>query len=268
MSEPARGGRRGGSGDEPHGRWIFGIQPAREAIEVHGAQLLRVLVEERPREAQQLEAVARFARDRGAHVERVDRAALDRIAHGERHQGVAIEAAPLRLLDETALLEGRAGAPPLVIALDELTDPQNFGAIVRSAVALGASAVAWPEDRSAPLSAAMTRASAGAVEHARLCRVTSLPRLLGTLADAGLSVIGLDAGATDHLHVLELDKPLCLVVGAEGKGLRNATKQRCTAIAKLPMPGPIASLNASVAAAIAIYEVVRARTHASGERTR
>lgn len=241
-------------------RLVLGLQATREAIVVHGAALGRVMVEARPREAQQLEAIARFAKDRGARVERVERAQLDRLAQGERHQGVIAEAPALRIhaLDEILALPSPR---TLVVALDELTDPHNFGAIVRTSVALGGTGVVWPEDRSAPLSSAMTRASAGAVEHARLCRVTSLPRALGAAAEAGLSVVALDASATDLLDSIDLRGPVCLVVGAEGKGLRNATKRACTQLARLPMRGPIASLNASVAAAMALYEVVRQRAH-------
>lgn len=237
-------------------RWIFGIQPAREAIAVHGKNLRRVLVEARGRDAEHLDGVARFAKDRGARVERVQRAELDRLAHGERHQGVAIEAPPLVVLeDPTALVEP---SPALVVALDEITDPQNFGAIVRSAVALGATAVLWPEDKSAPLSASMARASAGAIEHARLCRVRSLPRALESLAPS-TRIVGLDMNGAQLLHEHDLRAPTVLVVGSEGKGLRRATKTACHALARLPMNGPIASLNASVAAALAIYEAARQR---------
>jgi 23S rRNA (guanosine2251-2'-O)-methyltransferase len=239
-------------------RWIFGVQPAREAIAVHGGALRRVIVERRAKDAEQLEGVARFAHDRGAPVERATRAEIDRLAQGERHQGVAVEAPPLRVLDDPlALLEP---APALVVALDEITDPQNFGAIVRSAVALGATGVLWPEDKSAPLSAAMARASAGAIEHARLCRVRSLPRALEALRAqcAPLAVVGLDMSGA-RIDEQPLDGPLVLVVGSEGKGLRRATKAACTQIVRLPMRGPIASLNASVAAALAIYEASRRR---------
>jgi 23S rRNA (guanosine2251-2'-O)-methyltransferase len=238
-------------------RWIFGIQPAREAIAVHGGALRRVLVERRAKDAEHLDGVARFARDRGAPVERVDRSEIDRLAQGERHQGVAVEAPPLRVLDDPRLLVDPS--PALVVALDEITDPQNFGAIVRSAVALGATGVLWPEDKSAPLSAAMARASAGAIEHARLCRVRSLPRALEVLREAGvLRIVGLDMSGA-RIDEEPLDGPIVLVVGSEGKGLRRATKSACTQMVRLPMRGPIASLNASVAAALAIYEAARRR---------
>lgn len=236
-------------------RLVLGIQGAREAIAAHGHKLGRVLIETRREPAPQLEAVARFARDRGVGVEEMSRAQLDRLAEGERHQGVIVEAPPLKMLSLEEALEGRS----LTIALDELTDPQNFGAIVRSAVALGAEGVIWPEDKSAPLSAAMARASAGAVEHARLCRVPSLPNALMEIREREVLVIGLDASADKMLDAHDLTRPVCLVVGSEGKGLRRATRRACTDVGKLPMRGPLASLNASVAAAIALYEVIRQR---------
>jgi 23S rRNA (guanosine2251-2'-O)-methyltransferase len=247
--------------EDDAGRLVLGIQGVREAIAAHGSNLVRVLIETRTEQAPQLDALARFAGDRGVPVERTARASLDRLARGERHQGAIAEAPPLALhpLEDLLIDEG---ASPLIVALDELTDPQNFGAIVRSAVALGATGIVWPEDKSAPLSPAMARASAGAVEHARLCRVPSLPRALQEAAAAGFAVIGLDAAAGANVDAVDLRGPLCLVVGSEGKGLRRSTRGACTALAKLPMRGPIASLNASVAAAIALYEVVRQRAEA------
>jgi 23S rRNA (guanosine2251-2'-O)-methyltransferase len=237
-------------------RLVLGIQGAREAIAAHGTSIRRVLIEQRHEPAPQLEALARFARDRGIAVEHAQRGQLDRLAQGERHQGVIVEAPPLKM---HALEELTAKDSFLLIALDELTDPQNFGAIVRSAVALGAQGVIWPEDKSAPLSPAMARASAGGVEHARLCRVPSLTNALHEIAAAGAHVIGLDAAGEGYLDAIDLSASVCLVVGSEGKGLRRSTRKACTALAKLPMRGPLGSLNASVAAAIALYEVVRQR---------
>jgi 23S rRNA (guanosine2251-2'-O)-methyltransferase len=127
-------------------------------------------------------------------------------------------------------------------------------------VSLGAKAIVWPEHHSAPLSAATFRASAGAVEHAVLCRVPSLPDALKRLHAKGLGVIGLDAGAKNALYDVLLTRPVVLVVGAEGKGLRKTVRAACDELARLPMRGPVASLNASVALAIALYETLRQRS--------
>ena len=240
-------------------RIICGLQPVREAIRKHGASLGRVLVEAAPAEqSPQLDALARFARDHGAAVERLARSELDRLARGVRHQG-AIAMAPE--LQVARLHEVDLGDRALLVALDELQDPQNFGAVIRSSVAMGATAILWPEHSSAPLSPATFRASAGAVEHATLCRVSSLPHALEELSGRGLAVVGLDMGGDVTIDRVDLTQPVVLVAGAEGKGLRKTVKRVCSSIARLPMPGPVASLNASVAVAIALYEVVRQRAN-------
>jgi 23S rRNA (guanosine2251-2'-O)-methyltransferase len=204
----------------------------------------------------QLEALARFAQDHGARVDRLPRSELDRAARGVHHQGVIAFAPELEV---TALHELALDERSLVVALDEIQDPQNFGAIIRSAVAMSATAVVWPEHRSAPLSPATFRASAGAIEHATLCRVSSLPPALEALRERGLFVVGLDLTGPTSIDQIDLARPVALVVGAEGKGLRKTVKRTCDALASLPMPGPIGSLNASVAVAIALYECVRQR---------
>jgi 23S rRNA (guanosine2251-2'-O)-methyltransferase len=245
-------------------RLVCGLQPVREAIRAHGSRLERVLVEAEGREpSPQLEALARYARDQGARVERPPRAELDRITRGVRHQGAVAFAPELRVASLEAIAVDDA---TLVVALDEVQDPQNFGAVIRSATAMGASAVVWPEHRSAPLSAATFRASAGAVEHATLARVTSLPPALDDLRARGVTVVGLDMAGDVSIDAVDLRRPVAIVVGAEGKGLRKTVKRSCDALARLPMPGPIASLNASVAVAIALYEVVRQRGAASAAR--
>ena len=237
-------------------RMVTGLQPVREAIRVHGQRLENVLVEDGG--GPQIDAVARFAEGRGAKVTRVPRSELDRTAKGARHQG-AIAYAPDFALVPIEVLAEELDERALVIALDELEDPQNFGAVIRSAVAMGATAIVWPEHHAAPLSPATFRASAGAVEHATLCRVTSLPKALERLRDAGARVVGLDANAERTISAVPFEGAVVLVVGAEGKGLRRLVKTACTDLAKLPMSGTIDSLNASVAAGIALYEVVRRR---------
>jgi 23S rRNA (guanosine2251-2'-O)-methyltransferase len=238
-----------------HERIICGLQPVREAIRAHGSKLVRVVVQAAAEEASpQLEAVARFARDQGASVERLARAELDRMARGARHQGAIAFAHPLRIV---SLDELQLGDRALLVALDEVQDPQNFGAAIRSSVAMAATAVLWPEHRSAPLSSATFRASAGAIEHATLCRVASLPHALADLRARGVAVVGLDMGGDTAIDRVDLVRSVALVVGAEGKGLRKPVKRACDALARLPMPGPIGSLNASVAIAIALYEALR-----------
>jgi 23S rRNA (guanosine2251-2'-O)-methyltransferase len=133
-------------------------------------------------------------------------------------------------------------------------DPQNFGAVIRSAVALGGRTILWPEHSSAPLSPATFRASAGAVEHAMLCRVPSLPDALNRLAEQGMTTIALDAGGPALLSEIDLKGPVAIVIGSEDKGARRAVRRACKHVARLPMSGPVASLNASVAGAIALYE--------------
>lgn len=237
------------------GRLVAGLQPVREAIRVHGERL-RVLVEQS--DAAQLEAVVRFAQDRGCEVTRATRSDLDRATKGGRHQGVIAYAPELRIV-RVDDLAGGGETPAAIVALDEIEDPQNFGAVVRSSVAIGASAVLFPEHHAAPLSPAMFRASAGAVEHATLCRVGSLGVALESLRARGMRVLGLDANGERAIDEEDLTGDVVLVVGAEGKGLRKPVKKACDALVRLPMRGPVASLNASVAAGIALYEIVRQR---------
>lgn len=235
-------------------RLVVGIQPVREAVRAHGSRLAEVVLEQG--DHPQLAALGRFARDQGAKVTLASRAELDRRAQGVRHQGALALAPDLEL---RALGDLPVDAGSLFLALDEIQDPQNFGAVVRSAVAFGASAILWPEHAAAPLSPATFRASAGAIEHAVLCRVASLPGALSELSARGVSVVGLDADAGADLAATDLSAPSALVVGSEGQGLRRGVRRACATMARLPMSGAIGSLNASVAAAIALYEARRQR---------
>ncbi len=236
-------------------RLVVGLQPVREVIRIHRNAVSQVLVDSRP--MPRLEAVARFARDQGiTDVRRIPSPELDRISGGVQHQGVIAFAPSLVLYDLDRLL----GDPNLVaVALDEIQDPQNFGAVVRSAVAIARAAVIWGEHASAPLSPAMFRTSAGAIEQARLCRVRSLRDALRRLGDAGVQVIGLDAQAPQALHELKLSGPLVLVIGSEHSGLGRGIRACCQTFARLLSSGALDSLNASVAAGIALHTVLVSR---------
>lgn len=237
----------------------MGIQPVREVIRARSSKVHEVLLEEGKNP--KLDGLSKLASDNGAVVRRVPSRELDRIAKGGRHQGVIATADDLRVLAKEELLGDLEGAEaPLVLILDGIMDPQNFGAAVRGAVALGARHVVWPEHASAPLSPAMFRASAGAVEHARLARVRALPDLIHDLVDRGFTVVVLDAKGESDIANVDLRGPVAIVVGSEDKGSRGAVRRAATTLARLPMTSTIDSLNASVASAIALYEVRRQRS--------
>jgi 23S rRNA (guanosine2251-2'-O)-methyltransferase len=234
---------------------VAGLQPVREAILAHGARLLRVSIEDSM--SPRLEALLRFAKDHGvSELAREPRAALDALTSGTVHQGVVALAPELVLHEFSDLL---AEPALLAVALDGISDPQNFGAVVRSAVGLGGAAVIWGEHASAPLSLAMFRASAGAVEHARLCRVPALAQALAEASARGVSVLGLDPQAERALREHDLTRPSVLVIGAEHDGLSRAVRRALTGTARLVQSGRIGSLNASVAASVALYEAMNQR---------
>jgi 23S rRNA (guanosine2251-2'-O)-methyltransferase len=240
---------------EVPGRLVAGLQPVREAIAAHGRAVHRLSVEhgDNPR----LEAVIRFATDHGvAEVTREPRALLDALTEGTVHQGVVAWAPELELLDFSQLL---ADPALLGMVLDGISDPQNFGAVLRSAVGIASAAVIWGEHASAPLSLSTFRASAGAVEHARLCRVPSLTGALTEAVGKGVLVVGLDPQADRALRELDLKQPTLLVLGSEGEGMSRSVRRSLSTTARLAQSGRIGSLNASVAAAIALYEASNQR---------
>jgi len=209
------------------------------------------------------EDVGRAARSIGLVSERVDRRDLDVLAGGVPHQGIAAvgEAPP-----GVALADVVRARQPLVLALDGLTDPRNVGAIFRSASAAGVQTVLLARDRAPALSPSLVKAAAGAVEWVDVARVTNLARALGELADAGYWVLGLDGdGETDLYDPAALPgAPVVLVAGSEGKGLRRLTQRVCHLLLRIPMDGPLESLNVSVAVALALFELRRRLPAGSG----
>lgn len=232
-------------------RLVLGPRAVRETLQSRRTEVHLVYVQRDGRV--DLSALADDARRRGYRVEPRDRAELDALAGAERHQGaIAVVGAYPYVPLEAILTE--APAPPLLLALDQITDPHNFGALIRSAVVFGVDGIVTLTNRAAPVTAAVVRTSAGATEHARIARVVNLARALAFLADEGLQVVGLDGAGPVRIDSLP-DAPTgrVLVVGAEGKGLRRLVRERCELLARIPQSGPVASLNASVAGAIAMY---------------
>ena len=192
-------------------------------------------------------------------VEYVDRRTLDKLAKGGVHQGVLLHANPLPVKDGAAWLKEDLPESALIMVLDGVEDPHNFGAIVRSATACGAHAVVFGQDRAAPLSPAALKSAAGAMEYIELVRAKNIIRFLGELQDSGVAVVALDAHGEHTLWDVDMTRSVALVVGSEGKGVRRMIKKLCDYLVRIPISGPITSLNASVSAAVVLTECLRQR---------
>lgn len=237
-------------------RRLAGPRSVTEAIRANAGQVIVLYFDPNVRAATE---VVKEAGERGVKVEERTARDLDALADGLRHQGVLAITGEYSYLDLEELLE-KAGPAPLIVALDEITDPHNLGAIVRSAVALGADGILTLKDRAAPVTPVAVRAAAGATEHARIARVTNLSRTLIDLAQRDFQIVGLAAeGDTLISQLPEAPFGRVLVIGSEGKGLRPLVRKQCAILARIDLPGAIASLNASVAAGIALYEASRQR---------
>lgn len=211
-----------------------------------------------------LAELRREAARAGADLEEVPRVQLDQALKTTQHQGVAAELPEVRssqLEDAYALAEER-GERLLLVLLDHLTDPRNVGAIVRSAEALGAHGVVTEERRSAPLSAVVVKASAGATSLLPVIVVKNLARTIDELKERGVWVYGADGEARTTPEQVDWDRDAALVIGSEGSGMRRLVTERCDGLVTIPMTGRIGSLNASVAAGILLYAVARGRERA------
>lgn len=196
----------------------------------------------------------------GVPVEHCSRRELDAMVKCDTHQGVILEAAPLPLLDLDAWLKSMDGQQDVIaVLLDGIEDPHNFGAIVRSAAACGAAGVIFAKDRSAPLSPAAIKSAAGAVEYIDLVRVTNIARSIETLQGSGFWLSAFDADADQDLWEADLTGRTGIVIGSEGKGVRRLVLEQCDLRLRIPIDGPITSLNASVSAGIALAECLRQR---------
>ncbi|WP_053715871.1 23S rRNA (guanosine(2251)-2'-O)-methyltransferase RlmB [Saccharothrix sp. NRRL B-16348] len=203
-----------------------------------------------------------LAATRGISVLEVQRGELDRITGGAMHQGLGLQVPPYEYAEPRDLLKiaNQSGLPPLLVALDGVTDPRNLGAVVRSAAAFGAHGVVLPQRRSAGITAVAWRTSAGTAARMPIAIATNLTRQLKEWADAGLMIIGLDADGDVDVDGLDLATgPLVVVVGSEGRGLSRLVKETCDQTVSIPMAAGVESLNASVAAGVVLAEIARRR---------
>lgn len=248
-------------------RVVYGMNPVRELLRSGAEGLSELWLAEgtdRPRAFGDLE---RAARDRGAKVRSAPRARLDRLAGVSQHQGIVAVVADYRYRELDELLDAAAGSgrPALLVLLDGVEDPHNLGAVVRSAHALGAHGVVLPRDRAAGVTPSAAKASAGAVEHIGIARVTNLVRCIEELRETGIWTVAAVPDGEQVLSSVDLRGPTALVLGGEGQGIRPLVRKNCDHAVRIPMLGRVGSLNASAAAAIALYEAARQRGESPGK---
>ncbi|HKT20703.1 MAG TPA: 23S rRNA (guanosine(2251)-2'-O)-methyltransferase RlmB [Stellaceae bacterium] len=241
------------------GQWIYGRHAVAAALANPARRVRRVVA--LSESAETVTALLKEGRAVGpAAPEILDRRALESLLPaGAVHQGIAIETETLEALDLEDLLGAipETGAPHILILLDQVTDPHNVGAILRSAAAFGALAVIVPEHGAPQVTGALAKAASGALEAVPLLRVTNLVRCLERLKEAGFWCVGLDTEAPQSIATLDLPERVALVLGAEGAGLRRLVREHCDFLAHLPTRGKLASLNVSNAAAVALYALTQ-----------
>jgi 23S rRNA (guanosine2251-2'-O)-methyltransferase len=236
---------------------ICGINPVLEALAAGTRHFDRLLVVKGLRNRRLSEAIRRATR-LGIPLRFEMRETLDRMSAGVPHQGVIAVVSEKPVLSLEGLLDA-ARQLALLVVLDGVEDPRNLGAILRTAEAAGADGVVLPERHSAGLSETVGRASAGALEHVRVARVGNLVQALEALKARGIWVVGFDAAGTQRWDAVDLDRPVALVLGGEGRGIRRLVREHCDHLASIPHFGHVSSLNVSVAAGVALYEAVRQR---------
>lgn len=241
--------------------WIGGRRPVVEALAA-GREAHRLIVSASARPSPELRAIIDAARRAQLPVDRVPADRMSRLAGFDGHQGVLLEVGERRWasLDDIRGRAREAGHDPLVLVLEHLQDPTNFGTLLRSAEAAGVDGVVFPERGAAPLSAAAVKASAGASEHLLLARLPTIGEAIHELKVAGLRLVAADQDASAAAWDSDLAGPLAVVVGSEGSGLSGATRRRCDLLVSFPMSGRVASLNAATAGALLLFEVVRQRS--------
>lgn len=241
---------------------IAGLQAVREALRASPERVRKVVVSEGRLDARAREILT-LARDQGVPVYRENPKVLERLAPRGHHQGIVAELAAVRWWDLDELLAG-VPEPALLLAIDHLQDPRNLGAIARAADGAGVSGILVPKRGVAPPSEAAIAASAGALLHSRLARVTNLVASLERLKERGIWSVGLAPGGALPWYQFDYTVPVVLVVGSEGRGLRPLVSRTCDALVSLPQLGRVGSLNVSVATGVVLYEVLRQRALAHG----
>lgn len=240
--------------------FVYGLHAVTAALERAPERVLEMWLAS-GRDDARAQGLKAHAETAGVHVQTVSQEALTKLVGDVVHQGAVVAMRPMKSWDEHDLGAALARLPgqALILVLDGVTDPHNLGACLRTAEAAGAHAVIVPKDRSATLDGVARKVAAGAAEFVPLLSVTNLARTLESLKQQGVWVVGTDAGAEKPIYTADFERPLALVLGAEGSGLRRLTREKCDFLVRIPMQGHMQSLNVSVTAGIALFEALRQR---------
>ena len=234
---------------------VYGINPVLEALRSGRARRVRV----GGRGDQRIEEALTLARAQGVAIERADRQTIDRVAAGGVHQGIVAEIDAPRDYSLSEIVAAAAPAAPLIVVLDGIEDPHNFGAILRTVDAAGAHGLVRQARHAARLDGIAAKASAGAIAHVRIATEVNIARAIEELKELGVWTIGLAGEAHERYDAVDFTLPSAVVLGAEGTGLRRLVQERCDRLVAIPMHGAVASLNVSVAAGVVLYEAARQR---------
>jgi 23S rRNA (guanosine2251-2'-O)-methyltransferase len=237
---------------------VFGVYPALEKLRAYAKDIVEILIVEGV-DRGPIRQIEREAKRHGLGVTRVPSRLLDRLAHGQRHQGVVVRVEAYRYLPFDALLQ-QLSAPPAsssILLLDGLTDPRNFGALLRTSEAVGISYVIIPKDRAVDVTPVVIKASAGAAHYLKISKVTNLRRTIGALKERGFWAVGLDSRSPETIYDKDFPDRLAIILGSEGTGVRPVNLKECDFVVSIPMAGRIASLNVATAGAVFLYELAR-----------
>lgn len=241
-------------------RIIEGRNPVIEALR-GDAQIDTILINKESAQGS-LNKIFELAKEKNILIKNVDKALLDRLSENKRHQGVIAEAMEYEYkeIDDLLNYAKEKNEKPFIIILDEITDVHNLGSIIRSAECLGAHGVIIPKRRAAQINGVAAKTSAGAIEYLPVCRVTNISETLEELKKKGLWIYGADMSGDKYIYEEKFDVPVGLVIGSEGFGIGRLVKEKCDILVKIPMKGNVNSLNASNAASIIIYEIMKQRS--------
>ena len=256
-------GRTSQGRDELGGEQVEGRRAVLELLSAGRRPVHQVMIAEGLDRSSELDEIAKLAPRRGARLVVVSRRRLDAEARSFAHQGVLARAAPLRSVDLEELLRFDRSGVPSVLVLDGITDPQNVGALLRSAECAGITGVVMGRHRSVHVTPTVAKAAAGAVEHLDICMVPGIPASIIRMRDLGVRCIGLAADAERSIYEVDLGspaEPVALVLGDEGRGLGSLTRRRCDELVAIPLRGSIGSLNVAAAAAVGCFELANRRS--------